>query len=209
MLVTTVEGSHDLEALDGLLLALSRQGLLALRRIDQHTKLDLFVVEIDPFDELGQGIGAHATLEVLTPAILEFTPQHVLLDDLAGEQAGELVPCAVQNVEFLLVLVANELEVLVGGLSAGLEVRLLGALGLHLGQLGLEVLLATVELAVALLLDGEALLGQLGLQLRKILVTLVLVHPHDQVGREVDDLLQLLGLELLTGLGAHEQVGQP
>ena len=40
-------------------------------------------------------------------------------------------------------------------------------------------------------------------------MTLVLVHPHDQVGREVDDLLQLLGLELLTGLGAHEQVGQP
>src|SRR5690606_34299797 len=27
--------------------------------------------------------------------------------------------------------------------------------------------------------------------------------------REVDDLLELLGLQLLTGLGAHEQVGEP
>ena len=40
-------------------------------------------------------------------------------------------------------------------------------------------------------------------------MALVLVDPGDEVGREVDDLLELLGLQLLTGLGAHEQVGEP
>ena len=209
VLVTTVEGRHDLEALDGLLLALCAERLLTLRRIDHHPELHLFVVEVDAVDQVGQGGGAHSTLEVLAPAVLQLAPEHVLLDDLTGEQAGELVPGPVQHIELLLVLLADELEVLVGRLGPGLQVGLLGTLGLHLGQLGLQVLLATVQLAVALLLDGEALLGQLGLQLGEVLVTLVLVHPDDQVGGEVDDLLQLLGLQLLTGFGAHEQVGQP
>jgi hypothetical protein len=40
-------------------------------------------------------------------------------------------------------------------------------------------------------------------------VALVLVDPGDQVGGEVDDLLQLLGLELFLRLEAGQQVGQP
>ena len=158
---------------------------------------------------MGQCVGAHSTLEILAPANLELTPEHVLLDDLTGEQAGELIPRPVQDVEFLFELVANELKILLSHLGPCLEVRLLDPLSLHLGQLGLEVLLPTVQLAVALLLDGEALLNQFGLQLGQILLAFVLVHPHHHVGGEVDDLLQLLGLELLARLGAHEQVGQP
>ena len=209
MLVTPVEGRHDLEALDGLLLALCAQRLLTLRRIDHHPELHLFVVEVDAVDQLGEGVSAHSALEVLAPTVLQLAPEHVLLNDLTGEQAGELVPGPVQHVELLLVLLADEPEVLLGRLGPGLQIGLLGTLGFHLGQLGLEVLLATIQLAVALLLDGEALLGQLGLQLGEVLVALVLVHPDDQVGREVDDLLQLLGLQLLTGFRAHEQVCQP
>ena len=53
------------------------------------------------------------------------------------------------------------------------------------------------------------LFGQLGLEGRQVLVALLVVDPGDQVGGEVDDLLELLGLQLLTGLGAHEQVRQP
>ena len=37
----------------------------------------------------------------------------------------------------------------------------------------------------------------------------VLVDPGDQVGGEVDDLLELLGLQLFLRLDAGEQVGQP
>jgi hypothetical protein len=40
-------------------------------------------------------------------------------------------------------------------------------------------------------------------------VALVLVDPGDQVGGEVDDLLELLGLQLLLRLDAGEEVGEP
>ena len=40
-------------------------------------------------------------------------------------------------------------------------------------------------------------------------MALVLVDPRHQVGGEVDDLLQLLGLELFLRLDAGQQVGQP
>ena len=40
-------------------------------------------------------------------------------------------------------------------------------------------------------------------------MALLLVDPGDQVGGEVDDLLELLGLQLLLGLDAGEEVGQP
>ena len=76
-------------------------------------------------------------------------------------------------------------------------------------QLVLERLEAAVDVEVALLLDVGDLLGHLVLEAGQVLVPLLLVDPGDQVRREVDDLLELLGLELLAGLGAHEQVGQP
>ena len=47
------------------------------------------------------------------------------------------------------------------------------------------------------------------LEVGEVLVAALVVDPRDQVGGEVDDLLELLGLELLTDLGAHQQVGQP
>ena len=80
---------------------------------------------------------------------------------------------------------------------------------LELLQLVLERLEPAVDVEVPTPLDVGDLLGQLGLEVRQVLVALVLVDPGDQVGGEVDDLLQLLGLQLLAGLGAHEEVGQP
>ena len=46
-------------------------------------------------------------------------------------------------------------------------------------------------------------------RLGRSVVALLLVDPGDEVGGEVDDLLELLGLQLLTGLDAGQQVGQP
>ena len=46
-------------------------------------------------------------------------------------------------------------------------------------------------------------------RLGRSLWRLLFVDPGDQVGGEVDDLLQLLGLQLLTGLDAGQQIGQP
>ena len=73
----------------------------------------------------------------------------------------------------------------------------------------LELLVPAVDRQLELLLDRVALLEVLVLQVRQVLVALVLVDPRHQVGGEVDDLLQLLGLELLLRLDAGEQVGQP
>ncbi len=209
VLVTAVEARHDLEALDGLLLALHRQGTLALRRVDHRAELLLLIVEVDQGDEAGDGVGAHAAVEVLAPAVDHLAPEALVLDDLADEEAGELVPGAVQDLELFLILLADLGQVLVGGALAGPQVDLLGVLLLEFGQLGLEVLLARGETAVALLVDGRALLLQLGLERGEVLVAALLVDRHDHVGSEVDDLFELLGLELLTGLGAHQQVCQP
>ena len=76
-------------------------------------------------------------------------------------------------------------------------------------DLGLELLEALGQLELALLLDGVLLAEHLGLEVGEVLVAALVVDVGDEVGREVDDLLELLGLQLLTGLGAHEQVGQP
>ena len=80
---------------------------------------------------------------------------------------------------------------------------------LQLGQLGLERLETTVDVEVALLLEVGDLVGELLLELGQVLVAALVVDPGDQVGGEVDDLLQLLGLQLLAGLGPHQEVGQP
>ena len=91
----------------------------------------------------------------------------------------------------------------------GLQLGILGPFRLHLGQLVLEGLEATVEVEVTGPLDLVELVGQLRLQAGQVDVTLLLIDEGHKVGGEVDDLLQLLGLQLLPGFGAHEQVGQP
>src|SRR5205085_10942801 len=100
-------------------------------------------------------------------------------------------------------------DVAVSRLLAGLDLGVLGPLLLELGHLVLDGLEAAVDVEVALALDLGQLLLELGLEVGKVGVTLLVVDPGDEVGGEVDDLLELLGLQLLTGLGAHEQVGQP
>ena len=62
---------------------------------------------------------------------------------------------------------------------------------------------------VALALELGDLLAELALEGGQVLVATFVVDPRDEVGGKVDDLLELLGLELLTRLGAHEQVGEP
>ena len=90
-----------------------------------------------------------------------------------------------------------------------LQLAVLGALGLELGDLVLGLLEAAVDGELDLLADRVELLEQLGLEVGQVVVAALVVDPGDQVGGEVDDLLELLGLQLLTGLDAGQQVGQP
>ncbi len=78
----------------------------------------------------------------------------------------------------------------------------LGALGLELGEVLLEALLAGLDVGVAAGLDLLALDADLGLERRQVAVALVLVDRGDHVGREVDDLLEVLRRQV-------EQVAQP
>ena len=66
-----------------------------------------------------------------------------------------------------------------------------------------------VDVEVACLFDLVDVEGKLLLELRKIGGACIFVDASHQVGGEVDDLLQHLGLQLFFGFGAHEEVGQP
>ena len=118
-------------------------------RVDLRAELDLFLVEVDAGDEPGDGLGAHAALEVLAEAHDELAPQHLVFDDLAGEQALELVERAGEHVELLLVALPDRREVALGRALAGLDLGVLRALRLELGQLGLELFLAPGQLELA------------------------------------------------------------
>ena len=209
VLVTTVERRDDLEALDRLLLALRAQGLLALLRVDRVAELDLLLVEVDAVDERLDRLGAGAALEVLAVLVADLAPQHLVFDDLAGVDALELVPGACDEVEFDLVALADALDFLVGFLLDLLQIGGLGVFLLGLGGGLLELLEATVDRQLHLLDDGVALFEVLGLEVRQRLVAGVLVDPADEVGGEVDDLLEHLRLELFLRLDAGEEVGEP
>src|ERR1700712_4466911 len=77
-----------------------------------------------------------------------------------------------------------------------------GALGLELGDVALEPLLARLDVGVLLVLDPLALDRDLRLDRGRAAVTGLVVDRGDQVGREVDDLLEVLGSQV-------EQVAQP
>ncbi|CAB4993013.1 unannotated protein [freshwater metagenome] len=209
VLVAAVERGDDLQPLDRLLLALRRQRTLAFLRIDLGPQLDLFDVEINAADEPGDGLGAHATLEVVAEAGDELAPQHLVFDDLTGEQALELVERATEHIDFLIEALADGHEITLGRSLAGLDLGVLGAVLLELDEFLLEIFLTAGELKLAVLLDGLALERNFLLEVGEVLVALLVVDPGHDVRREVDDLLELLGLQLLAGLGAHEQVGEP
>ncbi len=209
MLVTTVERRHDLEALDRLLLALGAERLLALLRVDRVAELDLFLVEVDAVDERLDRLGAGATLEVLAVLVAHLAPQHLVFDDLAGVERLELVPGARDEVELDLVALADAFDFLVGFLLDLLQIGGLRVFLLGLGSGLFELLEATIDRDLHLLLDGIALFEVLGFEVRQRLVAALFVDPADEVRREVDDLLEHLRLELLLRLDAGEEVGEP
>ena len=209
LLVAPVERSHDLEPLDRLLLALGRQWLGAVFGLDREPELQLLIVEVDPVDQLSDRVGAHTTLEIVAESVDHLTPQHLVFENLAGEELLELLPGSIENVELHFVLLAGGGELLFEGALTGPDLGVLGTVGLHAGDFLLELFVLLGQAELHLLRDGLALADHLRFEVGEILGPLLLVDPGHEVGGEVDHLLELLGLELLARLRAHEQVGQP
>ncbi|CAB4615974.1 unannotated protein [freshwater metagenome] len=209
VLVAAVEGRDDLETLDRLLLALGREGLDAFGRVDLLAETDFVGVEVDAVDQSSDRIGTHAAFEVLAVTVEQFAPQHLVFDDLAGEDVLELVECTDHEIEFHVVTLADGLEVLLGGALTGLDVGVFRAFLLEFGDLGFECLEALVDFDVAFLLDDILLAEHLCFEVREFGVTTLVIDIRDDVRREVDDLFELLRLDLFLRFGTHEQVREP
>src|SRR5205823_9135767 len=209
VLVASVERGDDLQPLDGLLLALGGQRPPSLFGIDGGAELDLLLVEVDLVDELGDGVRAHAAPEVLAVAIAQLPPQHLVLEDLAGEEVAELVVGALGDVALGLGRLADLARLLLPRPLARVDLGRLGAFGLERLDLLLDLLAPAREPHLEVVVDRLQLLAQLDLEVGEVGVAPLVVDPRDEIGGEVDDLLELLGLQLLTGLRAHEEVGQP
>ena len=151
VVVTPVEGGHDLEPLDGLLAALGGQRPALGVGLDQRAELLLLDVEVDAVDEPLDGVGAHAAVEVVAVAVGQLPPQRLVVDDLAREELPEGVPAPGEQVDVAVVLLAHRLEALLGRLLAGPQLGVLGPLALELGDFLLELLVDLGQAALPLL----------------------------------------------------------
>ncbi len=89
LVVTSVEGLDDGEALQELGVALRAERLAAVLRVN-HLAHDLLLgVEVHAVDQLEDRVGAHAALEVLAVAKVHLAIQHFVLDDLSAVESLE------------------------------------------------------------------------------------------------------------------------
>src|SRR6185437_6949991 len=140
--------------------------------------------------------------EVLTEAVDELAVEVLVDDQLLGSQLGEGRPDLLEPVQLTLGPVAQLTHFALAAV-ADLAARVgLGALGLQLGQVGLELLGAGLQVGVALVLNGLALHHHFGLERRELVVAHLVVDRGDDVGGEVDDLLEILRRQI-------EQIPQP
>ena len=189
------ERRDDLQPLEGPQLA------LALAAADGLAQRDGLGVEVEVGEQLLQRRGTHAALEVLTEAVAQLAVEALVGDELLDLQLAEGVEHLLEAVDLPLGAVAQLAHLALAALAHLAADVGLGALRLELGQVGLELLLARLDGGVAGVLEVVLLGADLGLDGREVAVPRLVVHRGDQVGREVDDLLEVLGRQV-------EQVAQ-
>ena len=208
------ERGDDLEPLQraGLLLALA-----AADRLAQALRLGL---EVEGLEQLLQRLGTHAGLEVLPhgagddapgavlvlralgEAVPQLAEQPLVGDELLDREALERVQDVVELVELALGPGPDLLDLAVGGVP-DLAPRVgLGTLGLERRHVGFLALHAGVDVSVHLVGDALLLDRDLRLDAGEVAVSGLVVDLGDQVRREVDDLLEILGREV-------QQVAEP
>jgi hypothetical protein len=159
-------------------------------------------VEVEALQQPLQRLGSHAAGEVVAEAVAQLAVEHLVRDQLLGLEPAEGVEHLVQPVDLALRAVADLPHLPLAAL-AHLPAHVgLRALGLQLGEIGLELLLPRLDVGVALVLGPLLLDRDLGLDGRQVAVAGLGVDPGDQVRREVDDLLEVLRRQV-------EQVAEP
>ena len=119
LVVATVEGLHDRQALQELGVTLRAQRLAAVLRVDHLAHHELFLVEVHPVDQLEDRVGAHATLEVLAVAEVHLAVQHLVLDDLARVERLEGVEGLAGQFALLGEARTHSVELLLGAALEG------------------------------------------------------------------------------------------
>ena len=185
-----LEGADDLEALEspGLALALARRDDLA-----EQLGLGL---EVEGLEALLDRRGAHPALEVEAEAVAHLPVEHLVTLEVLDLEVLEAVPDLLEALDGLVRATADGVHLALGGVAhLALGVGL-GALGLERGEVVLELLRAGLDVGVPAVLDLLLLDLDLRLERGQVGVTLVDVDARDHVGREVDDLLEVLGCEV-------------
>nr|VTP02524.1 hypothetical protein BIN_B_03507 [Mycobacterium kansasii] len=185
-----LESGDHLQALEGAKL------LLPLAASDDLAQRLGFGVDVEVLDELLDRLRTHGAGEVFAVAVLQFAVEVLVDDQLLGGQLGEGVPDVLQPVQLALGAVAQLTHLAlaaVANLASGVG---LGALGLQLGQVGLQLLGARFQVRVPLVLNGLALHHHFGLEGGQLVVPHLLVDRGDHIGGEVDDLLEVLGRQV-------------
>jgi len=180
------ERVDHLEALERARLA------LALAVGDRVAQAVRFGSEVEVLQALLDRLSAHRALEVVAVAAREFAVQQLVSLEVLDLEANETVEHRVETVDFGVKALADVSHLALGAvLDLALGIGL-GALSLELGNVLLELLGTLVDAEVARVDQLLLLLLQLVAELRQVLVTTIGVHCGDHVGREVDDLLQVL-----------------
>src|SRR5690606_27234201 len=180
------EGADDLEALHGTHL------LGALAGPHDLAQLLGLALEVEGLQTLLDRLRAHVALEVVAEAVAHLAVQLLVALEVLDLQGAEAVEHRVEAVDLLVEALADLRHLALGSiprllLDVGLGLRLL-----ELGEILFELLLALVDLVVAAVL--QLLLGHADLRLeaRQVAVTRLLVDAGHHVGREVDDLVEVL-----------------
>ena len=159
-------------------------------------------VEVEVLQQPLQRLGAHAAVEVLAEPVAQLAIQHLVRDQRLRLQLAEGVQHLVQPVDLALRAVADLAHLPLAALAHLAAHVGLRTLALQLGEVGLELLLPCLDVTVALVLGPLLLDRHLGLDGGQVAVARLGVDRGDQVRREVDDLLEVLGSQV-------EQVAEP
>ena len=180
------ERVDDLEALE-------RTGLaLALAGGDELTQLLGFGFEVEVHQALLDRLGAHRSGEVEAEAMEHLAVQALVALEVVDLEVLEPIPHLLDAVDLTVGVAAQLVHFLLGGIAQLLLGLGGSAVGLECGEILFELLGTTVDIGVPAGADLLLLDVDLVLQAGQIPVTGVLVDRGDHVGREVDDLLEVL-----------------